>query len=149
MTKTPHKKSNNLSHVKSKNTSIELRLRRALWARGYRYRKNYKLLPGKPDIVLPKHRIAVFCDGEFFHGKDWEELKKQLERGNNSDYWVEKIERNIERDRERDQQLIALGWSVIHFWGKEIEENIEDCIKAIEERIFDLRLAEEDLIEKG
>lgn len=149
MTKTSHKKSNNLSYVKSKNTSIELRLRRALWARGYRYRKNYKLLPGKPDIVLPKHRIAVFCDGEFFHGKDWEELKKQLERGNNSDYWVEKIERNIERDRERDQQLIALGWSVIHFWGKEIEENIEDCIKAIEERIFDLRLAEEDLIEKG
>ena len=146
MTKMAKRRGNNLCYVKSKDTSIELRLQKALWAKGYRYRKNFKTLPGKPDIVLPKYRIAIFCDGEFFHGKDWSELKKQLERGNNSEYWVEKIERNIERDREQDQQLVALGWSVIRFWGKEIEENIEECIKAIEERIFDMGIVEEELM---
>jgi len=70
-------------------------LRKALWHRGYRYRKNYEKLPGKPDIVLTKYKIAIFCDGEFFHGKDWEvSLKPQLERGNNSEFWVKKITRN-------------------------------------------------------
>ena len=77
-----------MSHIKSKDTSIEVSLRRALWKKGYRYRKNYSALPGKPDIVLTKYRIAIFCDGELFHGKNWEVLKPRLLKGNNPDFWV-------------------------------------------------------------
>ena len=125
-----------MQRVKSKDTSIELRLRKALWERGYRYRKNLAALPGKPDIVLPKYKIAIFCDSEFFHGKDWDSLKAQLQRGNNADYWIKKIERNMERDREHDQKLSFLGWTVIHFWGKEIMKDTEECIRVIEEAMF-------------
>ena len=85
----------NMSRIRGKDTSIEVVLRKALWHRGFRYRKNYKELPGRPDIVLTKYRIAIFCDSEFFHGKDWEILKPRLEKGKNPDYWVKKIERNI------------------------------------------------------
>lgn len=86
--------SKNMSKIHSSDTSIEIRLRKALWHRGYRYRKNYKLLPGSPDIVLTKYKIAIFCDSEFFHGKDWEILKLRLEKGKNPDYWIKKIERD-------------------------------------------------------
>ena len=85
----------NMSRIRGKDTSIEVVLRKALWHRGFRYRKNYKELPGRPDIVLPKYRIAIFCDSEFFHGKDWEILKPRLQKTKNSDYWVNKISRNI------------------------------------------------------
>ena len=84
----------NMSKIRGNDTSIEIVLRKALWHRGFRYRKNYKGLPGRPDIVLTKYRIAIFCDSEFFHGKDWEILKPKLEKGKNPDYWVKKIERN-------------------------------------------------------
>ena len=131
----------NMSRIKGKDTSIELILRKALWAKGYRYRKNFKELPGRPDIVLTKYRIAIFCDGEFFHGKDWTDLKARLEGGNNSSYWIQKIERNIERDREKNRLLRTQGWEVLHFWGKDIEKDLGGCIKAIEETIFDLKLA--------
>ena len=87
----------NMQCIKSCDTSIEIKLRRALWQKGLRYRKNYKKLPGKPDIALTKYKIAIFCDSEFFHGKDWEVLKLRLEHGNNSQYWVQKIEKKIER----------------------------------------------------
>ena len=83
--------SKNMSKIHSKDTSIELCLRKALWHKGYRYRKNYKALPGSPDIVLTKYKIAIFCDSEFFHGKDWEYLKLRLEKGNNPDYWIKKL----------------------------------------------------------
>ena len=86
--------SDNMRKIKSTDTSIEVLLRKALWHKGYRYRKNYKALPGTPDIVLTKQKIAIFCDSEFFHGKDWEVLKLRLEKGKNPDYWVKKIERN-------------------------------------------------------
>ena len=92
------KSSNTMRKIRGKDTSIEIKFRKALWHKGFRYRKNYKGLPGKPDIVLTKYRIAIFCDSEFFHGKDWEMLKPRLEKGKNSDYWVKKIERNIQRD---------------------------------------------------
>ena len=118
-------------------TSIERALRKALWHRGYRYRKNYKNLPGKPDIVLTKQKIAIFCDSEFFHGKDWEVKKDKLQKGNNSEYWIKKIERNMERDAENDRRLLFLGWTVIHFWGQEIIKNTEECIRVVEEAIFD------------
>ena len=92
-----------MSRIRGKDTKIEVTLRKALWQRGYRYRKNYKDLPGRPDIVLTKYKIAIFCDSEFFHGKDWEILKPKLEKGKNPDYWVKKIQRNIERDEEKDK----------------------------------------------
>lgn len=126
-----------MKRVKSKNTSIEIILRKALWEKGYRYRKNYASLPGKPDIVLPKYKIAIFCDSEFFHGKDWDKLKLQLQRGNNPEYWIKKIEKNRQRDQDNDKRLMFLGWNVIHFWGKDIAKNTEECIKVIEEMIFD------------
>lgn len=132
----------NMSRIKGKDTSIEVTLRRALWAKGYRFRKNYKKLPGRPDIALTKYKIAVFCDSEFFHGKDWDVLRIKLKSGKNPDYWIKKIERNIERDREKDNSLQAEGWTVIHFWGKDILKDTDGCIKVIEEAIFDLKMSE-------
>ena len=98
-----------MKKIKSTNTSIEVKLRKALWNRGYRYRKNYKELPGTPDIVIIKYKIAVFCDSEFFHGKDWEKLKVRLEDGKNPNYWIKKIERNRKRDMNNDKKLFSLG----------------------------------------
>ena len=138
-----------MSHIKSKDTSIELALRKELWSRGYRYRKNYKELPGTPDIVLTKYKIVIFCDGEFFHGKDWEILRPKLLSGNNPEFWVNKIERNMERDRENDKKLLFMGWTVIRFWGNDIKKDPEQCIKVIEEVIFDNLIDEQidDLVE--
>lgn len=126
-----------MSHIKSKDTSIEVALRKELWAQGYRYRKNYRLLPGTPDIVLTKYKIVIFCDGELFHGKNWQILKPKLLRGNNPDFWVNKIERNMQRDRENDQKLLSMGWTVIRFWGNDILKNPGQCVKIIEEIIFE------------
>ncbi len=134
----------NMSHIKGKDTSIEVALRKALWAKGYRFRKNYSKLPGRPDIVLTRYRIAIFCDSEFFHGKDWSSLRTKLEKGKNPDYWIKKIERNMERDLEKDKLLRAQGWSVIHFWGNEIKKDVDGCVSVIEERIFDLKISEEE-----
>lgn len=142
---TKEQRSKTMSHIHKKDTSIELKLRKALWHKGYRYRKNYKMLPGSPDIALTKYKIAIFCDSEFFHGKDWKVLKPKLEKGNNSEYWVRKISRNIERDKEKDQELSFLGWIIIHFWGKEILNNTDECVKVIEETIFDEKMEEEEL----
>ena len=93
---TKEQRHRNMKNIKSKDTSIELKLRNELWKRGYRYRKNYEGLPGKPDIVLTKYKIVIFCDSEFFHGKDWEVLKPQLERGKNAEFWINKISNKSE-----------------------------------------------------
>lgn len=135
-------RSKNMRNIKSKDTKIEIILRKALWEKGIRYRKNYVALPGKPDIVLTKYKIAIFCDGEFFHGKDWEVLKPKLQNSNNGDFWIEKISRNRKRDEEVDKKLSFMGWTVIRFWGDEIKRDIDTCIKVIEETIFDIRLGE-------
>ena len=135
----------NMQQIKSKDTSIELRLRKALWAKGYRYRKNLRTLPGTPDIVLTKYKIAIFCDSEFFHGKDWEVLKPQLERGNNAQFWIDKITRTRQRDDEANKKLLFLGWTVIRFWGKDILKDIDTCVKVVEETIFDLEGEEDGL----
>lgn len=132
----------NMSRIKGKDTSIEIALRKALWAKGYRFRKNYKELPGSPDIVLTKYKIAVFCDSEFFHGKDWDVLKVKLEKGKNSGYWIKKIQRNMERDLEKDKLLLFEGWTVIRFWGKEILKDTDGCVKVIEETIFNSKMTE-------
>lgn len=134
---TKEQRHRNMSNIKNKDTSIEVELRRALWNKGYRYRKNYKKLPGKPDIVLTKYKIAVFCDSEFFHGKDWEALKVQLKKGKNSKFWIDKISRNRERDDSINKQLSFMGWTVIRFWGKDIQKNVDECVKVVEEAIFD------------
>jgi DNA mismatch endonuclease (patch repair protein) len=136
----------NMSAIKSKDTSIEVRLRKALWHKGYRYRKNYKGLPGTPDIVLTRYKIAIFCDSEFFHGKDWDELRLRLENGSNSSYWVKKISRNIERDSRNDRSLKAVDWTVLRFWGKDIMKHTDECIRTIEETIFIRTKEEEDLL---
>ena len=134
-----------MSSIHSKDTSIEVKLRHALWHKGYRYRKNYKELPGKPDIALTKYKIAIFCDSEFFHGKDWYTiLRPRLEKGANPDFWIHKIERNMERDDEVNKELTFRGWTVIRFWGEEIEKNLEPCIKVVEDCIFEARLNRHD-----
>jgi DNA mismatch endonuclease (patch repair protein) len=99
-------------------------------------------LPGKPDIVLTKYKIAIFCDSEFFHGKNWEVLKPRLEKGNNPDFWVSKISRNRKRDDEVNKKLLYEGWTVIRFWGNEITKRVDECIEVIEETIFDLKMQE-------
>ena len=139
---TPEQRRKNMQHIRGKDTTIEVILRKALWARGYRYRKNYKRIPGSPDIVLTKYKIAIFCDGEFFHGKDWEVLKPRLEKSNNSEFWIKKISRNLERVDEINKKLLSMGWTVIRFWGNEIKKNTDECIRVIEETIFDIKLGE-------
>ena len=115
-------------------------LRKALFAKGIRYRKNYRKLLGKPDIVLIKYKIAIFCDGEFFHGKDWEVLKLKLQNSNNSEFWINKISKNIERDDEVNKKLLFLGWTVIRFWGSDIKKRTDECVRVIEEAIFDIAM---------
>ena len=137
---TAEQRKKNMRNIRSKDTKIEMVLRKALWNKGYRYRKNYAALPGKPDIVLTKYKVVIFCDGEFFHGKDWDDLKIKMKNSNNGDFWINKIERNIYRDREVDRELMLLGWHVVRFWGKEILNNTDECIRVIDEYVFDWKL---------
>ena len=130
---TPEQRKKNMQAIKSKDTEIEIILRKELWSRGYRYRKNYKKLIGKPDIALTKYKIVVFCDSEFWHGKNYKESTDRI--GTNSEYWKQKIKRNMERDREVNKKLIADGWIVLRFWEKEIRKEFDSCISKIEEAI--------------
>ena len=134
---TKEQRQKNMRNIHSSDTKIELILRKALWNEGYQYRKNYKKLPGAPDIVLTKFKIAIFCDSEFFHGKDWESLKPRLEKSKNSKYWINKISKNQERDNEINKQLSLLGWTVIRFWGNDIRRHPDECVKVVEKMIHD------------
>ena len=122
-----------LSHKKSKVESI---LAKSLWRKGYRYRLNYKDLPGTPDIALTKYKIAIFVDGEFWHGKDFEKTKEKLK--NNKDYWIEKIEENIQRDIRNDNLLRQMEWIPLHFWSREVVQYTELCIEEILETIYSM-----------
>lgn len=126
---TPEQRRRNMQAIKSKDTTIELMLRKALWHEGIRYRKNYKKLPGKPDIVLTKHKIAVFCDSDYWHGYDWENRQNRIK--SNRDYWIPKIERNMERDQEVNRQLEESGWTVLRFWEWQIRKRLPDCVAEI------------------
>ena len=137
---TPEQTHKIMSSVRSKGTNIEVKLRKALWNNGLRYRKNLKTLPGKPDIAFTKYRLAVFCDSEFWHGKDWEILKLKLERGTRPDFWIAKIERNRNRDKQTDKELEYMGWTVLRFWGKEILSQTDKCVRVIEETIIDIKM---------
>ena len=117
-------------------------LAKALWHRGYRYRKNFKKLPGSPDIAIMKYNIAVFVDGEFWHGKDWEQRKMRLK--SNRDYWIEKIEENMARDFRNDNLLIQMGWTPIHFWEKDVLRDLENCVTTIVELVLDSKVSDID-----
>jgi DNA mismatch endonuclease Vsr len=127
LTKEQRKK--NMKAVKSKDSKIEVKLRKALWNEGLRYRKHYSKIPGKPDIVFVGKKVAVFCDSEFWHGKNWKERKKDFK--SNREFWINKIERNIQRDEEVNDLLQKRGWKVIRFWGSEIKKNVDECVRTV------------------
>lgn len=120
-----------LSHKKSK---VESLLAKALWHKGYHYRLNYKKLPGTPDIALTKYRIAIFVDGEFWHGKDFKKTEEKLK--NNKDYWIEKIEENIQRDIKNDNLLRQMEWIPLHFWSQDVTQYLDYCINEIEDIVY-------------
>jgi len=123
----------NMQAVKSKGSKIETLLGKALWKRGYRYRKNNKSVFGKPDFTFKKNKIAIFVDSEFWHGKNWKERKH--DHKSNQEFWRNKIERNIQRDKEVNEYLLKNNWKVMRFWGKEVEKDLINCIHKIEEAI--------------
>jgi DNA mismatch endonuclease (patch repair protein) len=118
-----------MSKVRLKNGKAETILAKRLWHEGYRYRRNYKKLPGSPDIALTTYRVAVFVDGEFWHGENWEERKAKLKH--NRDYWIEKIEENMARDKRVDDQLQEMGWTTVHFWEKQVLKRTDECLQAV------------------
>lgn len=127
---TPEQRHKNMQAVKNKNTKIEVLLRKELWSRGLRYQKNSKKVFGKPDIVFIGKKVAVFCDSEFFHGYDWENKQKEIK--SNRDFWIPKIERNMQRDKEVNKTLEKSGWTVLRFWGNDIKKNLQACADEIE-----------------
>ncbi len=131
---TPEQRKRNMQAVKSKGSKIEVVLGKALWKKGYRYRKNSKTIFGKPDIVFSKYKVVIFCDSEFWHGKDWNTKKYEIK--SNRDFWYKKIERNIERDKEVNNQLKEEGWEVLRFWGNDILKHTDECVKKIETEIL-------------
>jgi len=126
-------RSYNMSMIKSKNTSVEILLRKELWRRGLRYHKNCAYIYGKPDLIFLRKQIAVFIDGEFWHGYNFEEIKSRLK--SNKDFWINKIERNMERDFEITQFLIEHGWAVLRFWDFEIKNDLARCADKIEHAV--------------
>lgn len=133
-----------MSAIPSKNTEPELLLRKALWRENLRYRVNYKKLPGKPDIVFTKYKIAVFCDGDFWHGHNWavrgmSSLEDEL--ANYSEFWKTKILRNVERDAEINRSLDELGWTVIRLWESDIRKNLHGCVQLVIEKLINAGMA--------
>ena len=118
-----------MSHIRASNTKPEIMLRKALWHRGIRYRKNYKELIGKPDIVITRCKIAIFVDGDFWHGKNMDDIEKQVQ--SNRTYWLPKIRRNRERDAEVNDVLTEQGWIVLRFWESDIKKQLEQCVAQI------------------
>lgn len=130
MKKTTEQVSHNMRQIKNKDSIIELTLRRELWHRGLRYRKNVKSIFGKPDIAFIGKKVAVFCDSEFWHGYAWEISKDDFQ--SNQDFWISKIERNIQRDKEVNDHLRKEGWIVLRFWGREIISDTSACADIIQ-----------------
>lgn len=122
-----------MSRIKGKDTSIEVKLRKELYRLGYRYRANSKYIFGHPDISFKEYKVVIFCDSEFWHGYNFEENKKRLH--SHLDYWIPKIERNIARDKEVNEELERQGYTVLRFWGNEINKDLPSCIAKIEEAL--------------
>jgi DNA mismatch endonuclease (patch repair protein) len=119
--------SQRMSRVRLKKGKAETMLAKTLWHRGYRYRMNYKKIPGSPDIAFTKQKVAVFVDGEFWHGYDWENRKEKLK--NNREYWIEKINENMSRDMKNARQLDEMGWRMVRFWEKEVLRDMDKCVE--------------------
>ena len=132
--------SKRMANVSLKGGKAETALAKALWHEGVRYRKNYRKLPGSPDIAITKYKIAVFVDGEFWHGYDWEGRKNKLK--SNREYWIEKIEENITRDKRNDRLLEEMGWLTIHFWEKDVNKQLDVCVKKVLEAVEEQRRKE-------
>ena len=128
---TPEQRHKNMQAIKNKDSQIELLLRKELWNRGLHYRKNVKTVFGHPDIAFIGKKIAVFCDSEFWHGYDWDTRKEDIK--SNREFWIPKIERNMQRDKEVTEYLQNNGWTVIRFWGKDIKKNPGKCVDVIEQ----------------
>ena len=134
MKKTKEQITYNMKQVKNKDSKIEIILRKELWKRNLRYRKNLNSVIGKPDVAFIKKKVAVFCDSEFWHGYNWEQRKNDFK--SNQDFWLPKIERNIERDHEVTRLLEEQGWIVLRFWGKEIKNKTSACADKIEKVVL-------------
>lgn len=133
MHKTKEQISYNMRQVKNKDSAIELLLRKELWHRGLRYQKNTGKVFGHPDIAFIGKKVAVFCDSEFWHGYDWAHKKEEFK--SHRDFWIPKIERNMERDAEVNEVLTGSGWTVLRFWGKDIKNNLQVCADTIERAV--------------
>lgn len=130
---TPEQRSKLMSAIRSTNTKDEVRLAKALWALGYRYRRNNKTVFGKPDFTFKKIKLAIFVDGEFFHGKNWDIDRNRIKT--NSEFWIKKIERNMQRDIEVNTYLESQNWKILRFWSNDIKKNLEACILEIQNAI--------------
>lgn len=129
-----------MARIRCKDTKPELVFRKALWAAGLRgYRKNYKHALGTPDVAFARYKLAVFADGGFWHGKDFEKRGARLAAGNNGAYWAAKIRRNMERDREVDAALRAAGWAVLRFWNDEILKDPGKCVRIVAKKLEELK----------
>lgn len=133
MKKTQEQISFNMKQVKNKDSVIEIALRKELWNRGLRYQKNVTKIFGKPDLVFKGKKVAVFCDSEFWHGYNWKERKKDFK--SHQEFWIPKIERNMQRDIEVTEELQKQGWKVLRFWGNEIKKNVSGCADIIEKTV--------------
>ena len=126
---TTKKRSKIMGKIRAKNTKPELLFRKALWRKNVRYRVDSKQLPGRPDVSIMKYKLAVFIDGTYWHGYNWDKRKAKLKT--NRDFWIPKIERNMQRDREVNQQLQDMGYTVFRFWAHEIKDNLKTCINDV------------------
>ena len=134
-----------MSSVKLKKGTAEMLLAKELWHKGFRYQLNDKTLPGSPDIAIRRYNIAIFVDGEFWHGYDWDNKKPKLKR--NREYWIEKIEENMARDTRVDKELLVKGWVPIHFWTKEVLKETASCVQVVQEIAFEIKMQDiDDLI---
>lgn len=133
--RTPEQITKNMKAVKNKGSKIETMLMKELWSRGLRYQKNVTSICGKPDIVFKGKKVAVFCDSEFWHGYNWEKRKNDFK--SRREFWIPKIERNIERDKKVNDELKAKGWTVLRFWGNDIKKHTDKCADEIERAVRD------------
>jgi len=129
----PEQRKRTMQAVKSKDSKMEITLRKALSRLGYRYRKNHRRIFGTPDIVFVSKKIAIFCDSNFWHGYDWKNKKREIK--SNRAFWYRKIERNINRDKEVTKVLRKEGWTVLRFWEHEIQKHLIQCVKIIEQKV--------------
>lgn len=135
---TPEQRRRCMQAIRSRDTKPEQLLCHELWRRGYRYRKNVRSVPGSPDICFKSRKVAVFVDGEFWHGRDWAQNRHRIKT--NQAFWYAKIERNIARDNRVNQRLDRMGWQVLRFWESEIRKHLSECADRVEEALREEQL---------